>query len=278
MSHPFKLVDVFTSGPQTGNPLAVVFGAEGVETARLQAFANWMNLSETAFLLPPTRPEADYRVRIFTPRGEMPFAGHPTLGSCHAWLETGGQSQGGDAIIQECGVGLVRLRRSGATLAFAAPPLRMEAVEEALLQKVLAALGLDASRVQATRFLDNGAPWLALLLREAGDVLVLEPDASALASLPEIGVMGPHGPDTFEVRAFAVPSGILEDPVTGSLNASLAQWLIGEGRAPRHYTAIQGTRLGRSGRVSVVQEGGETWIGGAVRTDVEGVLRSFDEA
>ncbi|MBP1628365.1 MAG: phenazine biosynthesis protein PhzF [Holophagaceae bacterium] len=275
MSHPFKLVDVFTSGPQTGNPLAVVFGAEGVETARMQAFAHWMNLSETAFLLPPTRPEADYRVRIFTPKGEMPFAGHPTLGTCHAWLEAGGKPKGGDTILQECGVGLVRLRRDGDTLAFAAPPLRNEAVGEDLLQEVLAALYLDPSRVEAVRFLNNGAPWLSLLLQDAADVLALEPNAAALASLPEIGVIGPHGPGSFEVRAFAVPSGILEDPVTGSLNASLAQWLIGEGRAPARYTAIQATRLGRSGRVSVAQEGGETWIGGTVRTDVEGALTSL---
>nr|WP_320134002.1 PhzF family phenazine biosynthesis protein [uncultured Holophaga sp.] len=272
MSHSFQLVDVFTSGPQSGNPLAVVFEADDLPVERMQAFAQWMNLSETAFLMAPTHPAADYRVRIFTPRGEMAFAGHPTLGSCHAWLSSG-EVPGGDAfIVQECGVGLVRLRRRGDDLAFAAPPLRMEEVVPAMLARVQSALGLLDGQVLAACSLDNGAPWLALLLDSAASVLAVEPDWAALAELPELGLVGPHGADHFEVRAFAVPSGIPEDPVTGSLNAALGQWLMGEGRAPRTYTVSQGTRLGRAGRVSLDHDGQDLWVGGAVRTDVTGAL------
>ena len=270
----FAQVDVFSSEPCRGNPVAVVLDGQGLDDQTMQRFARWTQLSETTFVAPPTDPGADYALRIFTPGGELPFAGHPTLGSCHAWLEAGGKPRRNDEIVQQCGVGRVRIRRTeGGRLAFAAPPLRRSAVDPELLARVVAALGIEPARVRASQWLDNGPQWLTLLLEEAATVLALAPDHSALKILPMVGVAGPHPAGSecaFEVRAFAASIGIAEDPVTGSLNASLAQWLIGDGLAPQRYVAAQGACLGRAGRVHVEQRDGETWVGGASRTVIEG--------
>jgi PhzF family phenazine biosynthesis protein len=270
---PFRQIDVFTATPYLGNPLAVVLDAEGLSADEMQSFARWTNLSETTFLLPPTDAQADYRVLIYTPGGELPFAGHPTLGSCFAWLHAGGAARSGTDIVQQCGVGLVRIRRDGERLAFAAPTLRRRIVEGAVLDAVLKALGASVSRVRATQWLDNGPQWLAILLDDASAVLALEPDHAALKGLPKVGVIGPHivgGECAFEVRAFAASIGVAEDPVTGSLNASLAQWLIDEALAPARYVVAQGTRLGRSGRVHIESLGGQRWVGGSSVVCVEG--------
>jgi PhzF family phenazine biosynthesis protein len=271
----FRQVDVFSTERLLGNPLAVVHGADALDSARMQAFARWTHLSETTFLLAPTEPGADYRVRIFTPGGELAFAGHPTLGSCHAWLEHGGTPRIAGEIVQQCGVGLVRLRRDGTRTAFAAPPLRRADVEADLLERVVAALGVSRDAIRAAQSLDNGTLWIGLLLDRAESVLALEPDHAALRLLPKVGVIAPQagGADSdFEVRAFAASVDIAEDPVTGSLNASLAQWLIDSGRAPALYVAAQGTRLGRRGRVHVASEAGTLWVGGTSVTCIRGEL------
>jgi PhzF family phenazine biosynthesis protein len=271
--HAFTQVDVFTDTPLTGNPLAVVHGADALDDAQMQAFARWTNLSETTFLLAPTAPEADYRVRIFTPGGELPFAGHPTLGTCHAWRERGGVPKTPGRVVQQCGVGLVTIRLAGEQSAFAAPAVRSAPVDDATLAPVLAALGLRREQVRATRWLDNGPKWLGLLVDDAATVLALEPDHSALKGLAKVGVIGAHPAGracAFEVRAFAAPVGIAEDPVTGSLNASLAQWLMGEGVAPARYVAAQGTRLARAGRVHLEREGDTVWVGGNSVTCIRG--------
>jgi PhzF family phenazine biosynthesis protein len=275
MRHRFHQLDVFTATPLLGNPLAVVHAAHTLDDARMAAFARWTNLSETTFLLPPTQPQADYRVRIFTPGGELPFAGHPTLGSCRAWLAGGGQPRTPGVAVQECGVGLVPVRvdPGGQRLAFAAPASRREAVEPALLARVMAALGLPASTVRRSSWLDNGPRWLALELPDAQAVLALRPDHGALKTLAKVGVVGAHapgGPAQFEVRAFAAPLGVEEDPVTGSLNASLAQWLMEDGRAPQAYVASQGTAMGRAGRVHIRRDADGTWVGGDVVICVDG--------
>lgn len=274
----FQQIDVFSSEPTRGNPVAVVIGADTLTTEQMSAFANWTNLSETTFLLRPTTLEADYRVRIFTPQTELPFAGHPTLGSCHAWLAAGGQP-GRHMIIQECGLGLVPVRSHNGCLAFAAPPLqRSGSVEPGLLRRIAEGLKIASSSIRAAAWTDNGPGWLSVMLGSRKEVLALEPDYAALSDL-NIGVIGPW--DTiqdgkqaqFEVRAFAMGCGVNEDPVTGSLNAGLAQWLIGRGLAPAHYIASQGTRLGRAGRVHVDLENGKIWIGGMTTTLVTGLLR-----
>ncbi|MXP61839.1 PhzF family phenazine biosynthesis protein [Roseomonas sp. M0104] len=273
----FQQVDVFASQPLRGNPLAVVIGADRLDEARMAAFANWTNLSETTFLLQPRHAGADYRVRIFTPSGELPFAGHPTLGTCHVWLASGGQPQGAD-IVQECEAGLIHIRRGeGGRLSFAAPPLRRSgAVEPEILEQVTSGLGLAPDAIQASNWVDNGPGWLAVLLRSRAEVLALRPDYVALAGL-RVGVVGPwdraaDGTEAqFEVRAFT--AGGFEDPVTGSLNASLGQWLIGSGIAPAQYVASQGTVLGRAGRVRVERDGTGIWVGGAVATCIEGTVR-----
>jgi PhzF family phenazine biosynthesis protein len=272
MKRRFHQVDVFADRPLAGNPLAVVHAAAGLPEATMAAFARWTNLSETTFLLPPSDPGADYRVRIWTPFGELPFAGHPTLGSCWAWLAAGGTPREPGVVVQQCGVGLVRVRRDGSRLAFAAPPLRRGGpLEPELLARIVGALGLVDSEVRQHQWVDNGPGWCALMLGSAARVLALRPDWTALGDV-ELGVVGPHeaGHDArFEVRAFC-GSGDLEDPVTGSLNASLAQWMIGAGLAPPSYVAAQGTALGRAGRVHVGTEGGTVWIGGDVTPLVDG--------
>jgi PhzF family phenazine biosynthesis protein len=269
----FSQVNVFSADPLGGNPLAVVHAAEGLSEAHMAALARWTNLSETTFLLPPTDPGADYRVRIFTPARELPFAGHPTLGSCHAWLAAGGRPRQPGLIVQQCGVGLVRVRSDGPRLAFAAPPVpRTGPLEPEVLAKIQKALALAPSDVVHHQWVDNGPGWCAVMLRSARQVLSLKPDWAALAPL-KLGVVGPHesGNDAaFEVRAFV--GGAYEDPVTGSLNASLAQWLIGAGLAKPAYVAAQGAALQRAGRVYVRKDADEIWIGGDVVDVVRGEI------
>ena len=307
ISRPFKQVDVFTDTAYLGNPLAVVLEGSGLSDEDMQHFAHWTNLSETVFLLQPT-PEgaaagADYRVRIFTPGAELPFAGHPTLGSCHAWLQAGGVPRAPAHVIQECAVGLITLRREGTRLAFAAPPLKRSTPDPALLAQVTAALGLQPEQILAAQLLDNGPVWLGLLLDSVDTVLQLVPKHSILKDLGlKVGVAGvsqssaatpliarsnrearAFGPRTatpaaggdvhVEVRGFVAPVGVDEDPVTGSLNASLAQWLINEGRVPTSYIASQGTCLDRAGQVHIAQdEAGQVWVGGESVTCVDGTV------
>ena len=268
----FTQVDVFTDEALLGNPVAVVHDAEGLTTEQMHAFTEWTNLSEATFLVPPTHPDADYRVRIFCPGRELLFAGHPTLGTCHAWLAAGGAPRNDD-VIQECGVGLVRIRRSDAGLAFLAPPLRRSGpLPEDNVQRIAAGLGLDRSDIVDHQWCDNGPGWQAVLLRDADMVLKATPDPHLLAGL-DVGIVGPHadGDIDFEVRAFFPGnSGLTEDPVTGSLNAALAQWLIGSGRAPDRYVAAQGTALHRAGRAHVTRDAEGIWIGGQCVSVVRG--------
>lgn len=273
----FQQVDVFSSEPFKGNPLAVVIGADDLSDRQMADFAKWTNLSETTFLLTPTNPQADYRVRIFTLMGEIPFAGHPTLGSCHAWLTNGGTPRG-ELIVQECGVGLVSVRQNSGRLAFAAPPLlRSDPLDETLLSRIAAGLRIERSRILDAQWADNGPGWIAVQLGSRAEVLALDPDYAAMDDL-KLGVVGTwdaaqDGDEAlFEVRAFAMGAGVKEDPVTGSLNASLAQWLIGSGRAPGSYVASQGTALGRTGRVYVDQIGNDIWIGGTTTTRIKGAV------
>jgi PhzF family phenazine biosynthesis protein len=273
----FKQVDVFSDEPLKGNPLAVVFGADPLSDARMAAFANWTNLSETTFILEPRDPRADYRLRIFTTLQELPFAGHPTLGSCHAWLEAGGVPKG-EEIVQECAVGLVRIRRNGAELAFLAPPLlKSGPVEAGLLEQVRQGLRLAPDAIVDAQWVDNGAGWLAVLLAERGQVLDLQPDYSQLKDLA-VGVIAPWNPERdgdaaqFEVRAFIAGDGMPEDPATGSLNAGIAQWLLGAGLAPESYVVSQGLSMGRAGRIQVERLDDEIWIGGSAVTCIEGSL------
>lgn len=279
MRRRFQQVDVFSPDPFLGNPLAVVVDGEGLSTEQMQRFSRWTNLSETTFLLPPTTPEADYRVRIFTLARELPFAGHPTLGSCHAWLAAGGVPQSGDTVVQECGAGLVPIRRGEHGLAFAAPPLlRTGPVDEALVEQLAEVLGTSRGDIVDAQWADNGPGWVAVLLKDAQAVLALEPDFSGWTgegSL-DIGIVGPYPPGSecaWEVRAvFSDEQGAMrEDPVTGSLNASLAQWLLASGRATAPYVASQGTRLGRRGRPRIDQDAdGTVWVGGPTLTCITG--------
>lgn len=285
----YAVLDVFTATPLLGNPLAVVIDADGLSDAQMAACARWTNLSETTFLLPPTDPSADYRVRIFTPGGELPFAGHPTLGSAQAWLDAGGVPQRAGEVVQECGVGRVRVRRvdvngAGATtrLAFQAPPLRRSGPADAeTVAQVLAALRLAAPEVLQVEWIDNGPGWLGVRLADAAAVRALQPDFAAMAAAGlKIGVVGawPAGGEVdVEVRAFVPELGVPEDPVTGSLNAGLAQWLTGAGLLPACYVAGQGHALGRDGRVHVERiaagENAGVWIAGDVVGCVSGTLR-----
>jgi PhzF family phenazine biosynthesis protein len=274
----FAQVDVFSAEPYYGNPVAVVLDGDGLTPEEMQRFAAWTNLSETTFLVPPTSPEADYGLRIFTPGGELPFAGHPTLGSAHAWLEAGGAPRSPGRLVQECGVGLVELHRGAdapGALSFRAPELlHAGPVDDARLDRAARGLRIERDRIVASAVVDNGPGWFAVELASAEEVLALEPDAQALADLM-LGVVGrypPGSPAAFEVRGFAGPVGVPEDPVTGSLNAGLGQWLIGSGRAPERYVAAQGTRLGRRGRVSVERRDGAVHVGGASVTCIRGTV------
>ncbi len=298
----FKQVDVFSSTPYLGNPLAVVLDGSGLDDEAMQRFARWTNLSETTFLLPPADASADYRVRIFTPGGELPFAGHPTLGSCHAWLQAGGQPKGTDFIVQECKVGLVKVRREGTRLAFAAPPLKRSAPSPMLLSRVAAALSLKAPQILAAQQLDNGPVWLSLLLDSPDTVLQLNINHLALQALQvHIGVAAVYAPaettaligranrearafgqttrptaalaqvPDLEVRAIVASTTVYEDPVTGSLNAGLAQWLMADGHMPERYLASQGLCLGRAGQVHLERDAqGQVWVGGDSATCIDG--------
>ncbi len=272
---PFQQLDVFSSQPMRGNPLAVVVDADSLTTEQMQTFANWTNLSETTFLLTPRDPKAHYRVRIFTPKQELPFAGHPTLGTCHAWLSQGGAVEGAE-IVQECEAGLIRIRRDGARLSFAAPPLKRSGpVEDEIIERIARGLGIMRSDIRAVNWIDNGPGWMGVLLNSRADVLAVQPDFSILTGL-RVGIVGPFDPATdgddaqFEVRGFTAAG--FEDPVTGSLNAGLAQWLIGDGIAGSSYVAAQGTVLGRAGRVHVQQDDNDIWIGGDVVTCIKGTV------
>jgi PhzF family phenazine biosynthesis protein len=279
---PFLQLDVFADAPQRGNPLAVVLEADGLSDADMQRIAKWTNLSETTFLLSPTVPGADYRLRIWTPHGELPFAGHPTLGTARAWLHAGGVPAG-ERIVQECGIGLVEVRRSDVgdgvepQLAFAAPPLLREGpLEEDEVVAIASALGVDRSAVRGHTWADNGPGWQVLELEDAQQVLALDPDVAALGRR-KVGVLGrwasgaADGAPLYEVRAFA-PVGV-EDPVTGSLNAGIGQWLLARGEAPERWTAAQGTVLGREGRVHLEREAdGTLWVGGSTVVTVEGTI------
>jgi PhzF family phenazine biosynthesis protein len=285
----FRQVDVFTSVPFKGNPLAVIFDADDLTAMQMQAIARWTNLSETTFLLKPTDTSADYRVRIFTTHGELPFAGHPTLGTAHALLESGHAPKQPGRLIQQCGVRLVELAaQPHGRWAFAAPPARVTPLPEDQYPALQAALKTDAIDFAAPPCgVDNGAPWLITRLQSADACLALEPDAQALARIAlgvgahGLAVYGPHpanGPATFEVRCLMAGRslGIGEDPVTGSANAALAGLLTQQNRRPGDsYTARQGTVIGRDGRVFVSYDdmSGKTWIGGASVTVVDGTFR-----
>jgi PhzF family phenazine biosynthesis protein len=272
LGRPFSQVDVFTHVAYAGNPVAVVLDGEGLTVAEMQRFARWANLSETTFVLAPTEEDADYRVRIFTTASELPFAGHPTLGTCHAWLTAGGKAKQRDTVVQECAAGLVPVRSDGDRLAFAAPPLlRSGPVDESLVEHIASVLGIDRREIEAAEWADNGPGWVAVLLGSAEDVLDLEPQGVDL----DLGVVGPYpdgSPYAFEVRAFFPKDGATaEDPVTGSLNASLAQWLLRTGRTTAPYVARQGTALGRAGEVHVFQDAdGIVWVGGGTVTCISG--------
>ena len=275
MQRPFAQVDVFTTTPYAGNPVAVVLEGSGVSDEEMQRFARWTNLSETTFVLPPSDPGADYRVRIFTPVLELPFAGHPTLGTCHAWLTLGGGApKRDDVIVQECAAGLIPVRRTENGLAFAAPPLRRTGpVDEELVVRIASILGVDRGAIRDAQWVDNGPGWVAVMLASADAVLAVDPAFSEL----DLGVVGPHpagSPEAFEVRAFFPKDGVaVEDPVTGSLNASLAQWLLGSGQATAPYIARQGTALGRSGRVHITTDaGGAIWVGGGTIACITGTV------
>ena len=295
---PFKQVDVFTATPYLGNPVAVVLDGDGLSDEEMASFARWTNLSETTFVLPPTQPSADYRLRIFTPGSELPFAGHPTLGSCHAWLEAGGIVKNTDVIVQECAKGLIKIRRdlNSNRLAFAAPELKRIAPSPVVLAQVASALGIKAAQVTAAQLLDNGPVWLGLLLDNPETVLKIVPNHQELAKLGvKVGVAGvyeqPSSPliaranreahaftqaataqmPDMEVRAFAASIGINEDPVTGSLNASLAQWLMADGIMPAHYTAAQGVCVKRAGQLDLLRDTqGQVWVGGQSVTCIDG--------
>ena len=285
MSIAVHMVDVFASGPLSGNPLAVITGGQALTTAQMQQLTRWFNLSETAFLLPPTQAQADYRVRIFTLDREMPFAGHPTLGSCHAWLSQRGAPRNAGHIVQECGAGLVQIRQEHGRLAFAAPPmLRFGAPTADELDAALRMLGITADEVQGASWIDNGPGWLGIRLASAEQVLALNP-ARQWPTRMDVGVVGPYArgvggvsgasPAACEVRAFFSDhqGAIVEDPVTGSLNASLAQWLFATGVMDSDYIAAQGRCLGRDGRIFLTRDGtGQVWVGGTARTHVEGAL------
>ena len=272
----FAQVDVFTAVPYLGNPLAVVMDGTGLSTAHMQAFTDWTNLSEATFVLPPTHPQADYAVRIFCPGRELPFAGHPTLGTCHAWLEAGGVPKAQE-VVQECGVGLVNIQRQGTRLAFAAPPLRRGGpLDEADVQLIAKGLGVARQDIVHHAWCNNGPQWRGVMLGSAEQVLALKPDPEILKGL-DIGVVAPlsKGDAQFEVRAFFPGNnGLAEDPVTGSLNAAIGQWLIEAGLAPNSYVASQGACLARAGRVYVHRDAqNQVWVGGESVTCIEGSVQ-----
>jgi PhzF family phenazine biosynthesis protein len=270
----FRQVDVFAETPYLGNPVAVVVDGDGLDDDAMARFARWTNLSETTFVLAPTTPEADYRVRIFTPVVELPFAGHPTLGTCHAWLESGGRPRRDDAIVQECAAGLIEIRRAGGLLAFGAPPLRRyEPAKEALVERIAGILRIERDEIVDAQWVDNGPGWVAVLLRDAAAVLAVTPGFVDL-DLGVVGLYRAGSPYAIEVRAFFPKDGAtVEDPVTGSLNASVAEWLLERGRVRAPYVASQGGALGRAGRVHIDRDpNGRIWVGGDAVTCIAGTV------
>lgn len=273
-SRPFAQVDVFSPTPYLGNPVAVVLDGEGLDDEAMQRVARWTNLSETTFLLPPSIPEADYRVRIFTPGGELPFAGHPTLGSAHAWLEGGGNPLRDDLIVQECPAGLINVRRGNGILSFAAPATqRTGELESEYLTQIIAAFGIREDQVLSHQWVDNGPGWAVIRLATAQEVLELEPDLSRIPTAM-IGAIGayPEGSEhAYEMRTFAPGVGVPEDPVCGSMNASVGQWLTSTGAVPANYRVSQGTRLGRAGDITITaDDDGTVWVGGVTTTCFRG--------
>ncbi|MFI6548241.1 PhzF family phenazine biosynthesis protein [Streptomyces prunicolor] len=272
----FMQVDVFSTSPYSGNPVAVVLDGTGLSDEEMQGLARWTDLSETTFVLPPTVPEADYRLRIFAPGSELPFAGHPTLGSARAWLEGGGTPRHDDRIVQECGVGLVTVRRGEGTLAFAAPPrVREGALDEEQLLRIVGAFGISRDRVVAHEWVDNGPGWAVVRLATAKEVLALEPDFSLLPDAM-VGAIGAH-PDgsrhAFEMRTFAPGVGVPEDPACGSMNAGVGQWLTATGAAPSSYRVSQGTRLGRAASIEISADAdGTVWVSGAAVARIRGTI------
>jgi len=270
----FSQINVFSADPVSGNPVAVIHDAEALSEDQMCALARWTNLSETTFLLKSDNPKADYRLRIFSPGGELPFAGHPTLGSCHAWLSAGGKPRDSDVIVQQCDAGLINIRREGSLLEFSAPPLvRCGPLEDEVVSKIAKAFDLSLSEIVRHQWVDNGPGWCAIILDSAQQVLSLKPDWAALSPL-NLGVAGPHGSGhdaDLEVRAFVGKRGY-EDPVTGSLNASLAQWLVKDNLIKPIYTAAQGTILQRAGRVHLRQFLDEVWVGGQVIEVINGEI------
>lgn len=277
MKFSYSTVDVFAEEPFRGNPVAVIHAALGLSTEQMQLITRWLNLSETTFLLPPESSDADYRARIFTLDRELPFAGHPTLGSCRAWLDNGGRPKTPGTIIQECEAGLIPIRESKDRLSFAAPPLlRTGKPDSGKIDEVCEFLSLDRARIIDAEWIDNGPGWLGICLESAAEVLAVEPAAKHPSRI-EVGLVGPWpagADDDVEVRAlFSGQNGaVLEDPVTGSLNAAIAQWLLRSGRATAPFTAAQGRVLGRAGRVHVTQSDGDVWVGGATRSIVTGSI------
>lgn len=275
---PFRQIDVIGSGPFSGNPVAVVLDADDLDTEEMQRISSWTNLSECTFVLPPATPEADYRVRIFSLRTELPFAGHPTLGTARAWLDAGGSPKRAGTIVQECGLGLIPIRQEDDRLAFAAPPpIRSGAVEQGYLDEVCAILGITQADIVDAQWVDNGPGWVGLLLPSAEAVLALKPDVSGHPGRWDIGVVGPSsaGSETaIELRAFFTDGTgpLREDPVTGSLNASVAQWLLGSGRVQAPYVAAQGTCVGRAGRTFISEDAGEIWVGGRTTVSIWGTI------
>jgi len=272
----FVQVDVFSTSPYSGNPVAVVLDGTGLSDAEMQRLARWTNLSETTFVLPPTVPEADYRLRIFTPGGELPFAGHPTLGSARAWLDGGGMAQRPDLVVQECAAGLVTVRRGADTLSFAAPPrMRDGALDDDHLNRIVAAFGIARDQVVAHQWVDNGPGWAVVQLSTAEEVLALEPDFS-LFPAAMVGAIGAHPEGSeydFEMRTFAPGAGVPEDPACGSMNAAVGQWLTSTGAAPSAYRVSQGTRLARAASIEIAADtDGTVWVSGAATIRVRGTI------
>jgi PhzF family phenazine biosynthesis protein len=272
----FAQVDVFSTSPYSGNPVAVVLDGTDLSDEEMQRLARWTNLSETTFVLPSTVPQADYRLRIFTPGGELPFAGHPTLGSAHAWLDGGGTPQQTDRIVQECAAGLVTLRRGAGVLSFAAPRrVREGALDDDYLHRIVGAFGIAREQVVAHQWVDNGPGWAVLQLATATEVLALEPD---LALIPDamVGAIGAHPEGSeydFELRTFAPGAGVPEDPACGSMNAAVGQWLTSTGAAPSSYRVSQGTRLGRAASIEITADtDGTVWVSGAAVICVRGTI------
>ncbi|GAB3621574.1 PhzF family phenazine biosynthesis protein [Glutamicibacter endophyticus] len=275
-AYPYAQVDVFSEDAFGGNPVAVILDSGDLSAEQMQRIARWTNLSETTFLLPSSDPAADYRARIFTPHSELPFAGHPTLGSARAWLHYGGQPQVPGEVTQECTAGLIRVRAEQSTLSFAAPPtLRSGPLEEELLVRIAAAFSIERAQILDHQWVDNGPGWAVVQLASASDVLALEPHMEALGGT-KVGTIGayPTGSGaSFEIRAFTPHGPAFEDPVTGSLNAGVAQWMVRTGRAPASYCVTQGQRLGRTGKIEIRSEDGIIWVGGRTAIGFEGVAR-----